>query len=77
MCMQCVTGASVVAGASATGFLAWLRVHRPFRINPRRMKAISAGLLVLAVIASGAVASPSGSSQAARTPSAVAVESGP
>lgn len=53
MCMQCVTGATVAASATATGLIAWLRVHSPAWLTARWMKAITACLLTLAVIAAG------------------------
>jgi hypothetical protein len=59
MCMQCVAGASVAAGATATGLRAWINAHRPSWVDARRMKVITAGLLFLAVLASGIAASPS------------------
>jgi len=59
MCMQCVATASVAAGATATGLRAWLNARRPSWINPSRMKKFTAGLLLLAVVASGMVAMPS------------------
>ncbi|MBN8867556.1 MAG: hypothetical protein J0H98_08375 [Solirubrobacterales bacterium] len=56
--MQCVTGATVAAGATATGLRAWLNVHRPHWITARRMKALTATMLTLGVLAAGLSASP-------------------
>ncbi len=53
MCVQCVAGASVVAAASATGLRAWIGTHRPGWLTPRRMKAVTACILTLGVLAAG------------------------
>jgi len=63
MCMQCVTGASVAAGAAATGLRAWLNVHRPVWATAGRMKAFTAAVLTLGVLAAGVSASPASTSQ--------------
>jgi hypothetical protein len=52
MCMQCLTTASVAVG-SASGVRAWLRSHAGDWLTPGRMRAITIGLLTLAVIISG------------------------
>jgi len=53
MCMQCVAGASVAAAAGATGLRAWIGTHRPGWLTPRLMKATTAVLLTLGVLAAG------------------------
>jgi hypothetical protein len=52
MCMQCAATATVAVG-SASGIRAWLRGHTGEWLTPARMKAITVGLLTLAVIVSG------------------------
>jgi hypothetical protein len=52
MCMQCAATATVAVG-SASGIRAWLRAHAGERLTSRRLKAITIGLLTLAVIVSG------------------------
>jgi hypothetical protein len=52
MCMQCAATATVAVG-SASGIRAWVRGHAGDRLTPARMKAITIGLLTLAVIVSG------------------------
>lgn len=59
MCMQCVAAASVAAGATATGLRAWISAHQPSWIGARGMKKITVGILLLGVIASGLVTTPS------------------
>jgi hypothetical protein len=56
MCMQCMAGA-MTAGAAATGARAWIATHRPEWITPGRLKAITAALLTLGVLAAGATLS--------------------
>ncbi|MCB0870650.1 MAG: hypothetical protein KDB52_07455 [Solirubrobacterales bacterium] len=51
--MQCVTGAAVAAGATATGLRAWLHTRAPDWLTAKRMKLITAGLLTVGVIAAG------------------------
>lgn len=53
MCMQCVTGASVAASATATGLLAWLHTRAPGWLTARRMKVATAGLITVGLIAAG------------------------
>jgi len=53
MCSQCVAGASVAAVAGASGLRAWLNLHRPGWLTPRLMKATTACLLTLGVLAAG------------------------
>jgi hypothetical protein len=52
MCMQCAATATVAVG-SASGIRAWLRMHAGSWLTPARMRAVTIGLLTLAVIASG------------------------
>jgi hypothetical protein len=52
MCMQCAATATVAVG-SASGIRAWLRGHAGTWLTPGRMRAITIGLLALAVIVSG------------------------
>lgn len=51
MCMQCVTGASVAAGATATGLIAWLHTRAPSWLTARRLKLATAFVVFLGVIA--------------------------
>ena len=51
MCVQCAATAAVAVG-SATGIRAWLRAHGGDWLPPR-MRAITIGLLTMAVIVSG------------------------
>lgn len=53
MCMQCVTGAAVAAGATATGLRAWLNARGPSWLTAKRMKVVTACLFTLGVIAAG------------------------
>jgi hypothetical protein len=50
--MQCAATATVAVG-SASGIRAWVRGHAGDWLTPARMKAITIGLLTLAVIVSG------------------------
>jgi len=51
MCMQCMAGA-MTATAGAAGIRAWLAT-RAFRwLTPKRMKAITIGLIAVALLAS-------------------------
>jgi hypothetical protein len=52
MCMQCMATAMTV-GAGATGIRAWLAARSPSWLTPSRMRRATAGLLGVAVIASG------------------------
>jgi hypothetical protein len=52
MCIQCAATATVAVG-SASGIRAWLRARGGAWLTPGRMRAITAGLLTLAVIVSG------------------------
>jgi hypothetical protein len=52
MCMQCMATATVAVG-SASGIRAWLHSHAGTWLTPGRMKAITVGLLTLAVLVSG------------------------
>lgn len=52
MCMQCAATATVAVG-SASGIRAWLRGHGGAWLTPKRRRAITIGLLTLAVIVSG------------------------
>ena len=52
MCMQCAATASLAVG-SASGIRAWLRGHAGGWLTPGRLRAITIGLLALAVIVSG------------------------
>lgn len=49
--MQCVAGAAVAVGA-ASGIRAWIAAASPSWLTPTRLKAISFGLIALAVVAS-------------------------
>ena len=50
--MQCAATATVAVG-SASGIRAWLRMNAGDWLTPARMRALTIGLLTLAVIASG------------------------
>jgi hypothetical protein len=52
MCMQCVATASVTVGA-ASGIRAWVQAKAGDRLTPARMRAITVGLLTLAVLGAG------------------------
>jgi hypothetical protein len=52
MCMQCAATAAAAVG-SASGIRAWLRAHGGSSLTPGRMRAVTVGLLVLAVAVSG------------------------
>jgi hypothetical protein len=52
--MQCVAGA-MAAGATATGTRTWLVGRFGHLLTPRRRKAISAALIVGAVLSAGLV----------------------
>jgi hypothetical protein len=51
MCMQCMTTAAVAVG-SASGIRAWLAARSPSWLTPGRMKALTAGLIGVALVAS-------------------------
>jgi hypothetical protein len=51
VCMQCAATAAVAVG-SASGIRAWLRGHGGAWLTPGRMRAITVGLLVAAVLVS-------------------------
>ena len=53
MCMQCVTGASVAAVATATGLRAWVGTRAPGWATTARMKLVTAGILTAGVLAAG------------------------
>jgi hypothetical protein len=52
MCMQCVATASVTVG-TASGLRAWVQAKAGDRLTPGRMRAITVGMLTLAVLAAG------------------------
>jgi hypothetical protein len=52
MCMQCLATASVSVGA-ASGVRAWLQARAGAWLTPPRMRAITIGLLTLAVLGAG------------------------
>lgn len=51
MCMQCMAGA-MTATAGATGIRAWLATRSYAWLTPRRLKAITIGLITVALVAS-------------------------
>ncbi|MDQ5894458.1 MAG: hypothetical protein QG596_719 [Actinomycetota bacterium] len=53
MCMQCVTGATVAASATATGLTAWLHTRGFTWLTARRMKVVTACLITFGVLAAG------------------------
>jgi len=59
MCMQCMMGA-MTAGAAATGTRSWLATRRWAWVTPVRLRRITMGLLVAALVASATVLSGTG-----------------
>jgi hypothetical protein len=55
MCMQCMATATVAVG-SASGIRAWVAAHQPRWMTPPRLKLLTAGLLLVALLASGVTA---------------------
>jgi hypothetical protein len=66
MCIQCMATA-MTAGAAATGGRVWLAAHSPRWMTPRRLKAATAAILAVGVLAAGSGIAPNGSD--ARAPS--------
>jgi hypothetical protein len=56
MCMQCMVGA-MTAGAAASSTRGWLATRRWAWLTPARLRAITVGLLVAALVASATVLS--------------------
>jgi hypothetical protein len=52
MCMQCMA-AAMTTGAAATGGRAWLAARSPSWMTPRRLKAATAAILTIGVLAAG------------------------
>ena len=52
MCMQCAATAAVAVG-SASGLRAWVHARSPRWATPARMRVLTAGLLVVAVLVAG------------------------
>jgi hypothetical protein len=52
MCMQCAATAAVAVG-SASGIRSWIRGRGERWATPRRMQALTAGLVVVAVLVAG------------------------
>lgn len=48
----------MTAGAAATGVRAWLGVHSPTWMTPRRLKAITGAILLVGVLAAGSSFTP-------------------
>lgn len=66
--MQCMATA-MSAGAAATGGRVWLAAHSPSWMTPRRLKAATAAILAIGVLAAGSNFAPNGSdAEAAATP---------
>jgi len=69
--MQCMATA-MTAGATATGGRVWLAAHAPSWMTPRRLKAATAAILAVGVLAAGSSLAPNGSdagaAQAASAP---------
>jgi hypothetical protein len=59
MCMQCMMGA-MTAGAAATGTRSWLATRRWAWMTPVRLRRITIGLLIAALLASATVLSGTG-----------------
>ena len=57
--MQCMMGA-MTAGAAATGTRSWLATRRWAWVTPVRLRRITMGLLVAALVASATVLSGTG-----------------
>ncbi|TMK40288.1 MAG: hypothetical protein E6G56_08325 [Actinobacteria bacterium] len=74
MCMQCMA-AAMSAGATAAGTRSFIAARHFSWVTPRRMRAISAGLLAGALIASSLLVSgstPASSQAGGRTPAQLA-----
>ncbi len=56
MCVQCMMGA-MTAGAAATGSRAWLAAYAPIWLTPKRLRAVTIGLLGTAVVLSATLLS--------------------
>jgi hypothetical protein len=70
--MQCMATA-MTAGAAATGGRIWLASHSPKWMTPRRLKAATAAILSIGVLAAGSSFAPNGSrADAANTASSAA-----
>jgi hypothetical protein len=52
MCMQCAATAAAAVG-SASGLRAWARAKGGAWLTPRRLRALTAGLVVMAVVVAG------------------------
>jgi hypothetical protein len=52
MCVQCI-GTAAVAVGTASGIRAWLALRSPAWLTGGRMRALTAALLTVAVLASG------------------------
>ena len=50
--MQCAAAAAVAVG-SASGLRAWVAAKQPGWLTPRRLRAVSAALVSVAVLAAG------------------------
>ena len=50
----------MTAGAAATGVRAWLGAHSPNWMTPRRLKATTAAILLVGVLAAASSIAPSG-----------------
>jgi hypothetical protein len=76
MCMQCMATA-MTAGAAATGVRAWLGTHSPSWMTPRWLKAITAAILLVGVLAAGSSLAPSGGDPTPDSASAAASQARP
>ena len=54
MCAQCMAGAAAAVGG-ASGLRAWLAVGRPGWMTEARLKRLTFGLSVAAILAAGAL----------------------
>lgn len=63
--MQCMATA-MTAGAAATGGRIWLASHSPKWMTPRRLKAATAAILAVGVLAAGSSFAPNGSDASAK-----------
>jgi hypothetical protein len=59
MCAQCMVSAAT-AVASATGVRAWLAARDPHWLTPTRLRWVTRGLMVAAVVASATLVSGTG-----------------
>jgi hypothetical protein len=67
--MQCMATA-MASGAAATGMRAWIATHSPSWMTPRRLKLVTAAILIAGVLAAGANVAPNAPAPAKASSSA-------